>query len=57
LFNFFEINKENKFKKYYNLINGDWGLGIGDWGLGVGGATPNPQPHTPTPQPNFFFFF
>jgi len=27
-------------KIIYNIIYGDWGLGIGDWGLGIG---PNPQ--------------
>ena len=24
---------------YFNIMHGDWGLGIGDWGLGI----PNPQ--------------
>ena len=32
----------------YNVIYGDWGLGIGDWGLGIG---PNPQ--SPIPNPHF----
>jgi len=31
----------------FNILNGDWGLGIGDWGLGIGdwglGPIPNPQ--------------
>jgi len=39
----------------YNLMNGDWGLGIGDWGLGIG---PNPQSPIPNPQspiPNYTF--
>ena len=31
----------------YNLLYGDWGLGIGDWGLGIG---PNPQSPIPNPQ-------
>ena len=36
--------------KIYNIINGDWGLGIGDWGLGIG---PNPQSPIPNPQSPF----
>jgi len=34
-------------KKFFVIINGDWGLGIGDWGLGIG---PNPQSPIPNPQ-------
>jgi len=31
----------------FQLINGDWGLGIGDWGLGIGdwAQSPIPNPH------------
>jgi len=44
---YFYINFGNKNNIFYDLFNGDWGLGIGDWGLGSG---PNPQSPIPNPQ-------
>ena len=41
----------NKYKNYFEILNGDWGLGIGDWGLGIG---PNPQ--SPF-QNNFYIYY
>jgi len=33
----------------FNIINGDWGLGIGDWGLGIGDWAQSPIPNPQSP--------
>jgi len=56
---FYDISfKLNKFKIYYLLGIGDWGLGIGDWGLGIGPnpQSPIPNPQSPIPNPHLYFF-
>ena len=37
-----KINNYYFYIFYYDIFNGDWGLGIGDWGLGIGDWAQSP---------------